>query len=52
MRGLIDDLVGAIYDWIKCLFRSFAYFMAGVLIVSAMFYLFVWLVKSCTSLFA
>lgn len=41
MRAFIDDLAGAIHD----ILGGFSYFLAGVLIVSAVMFLFVWVVR-------
>ncbi|MEK4761367.1 hypothetical protein MHH85_14030 [Viridibacillus sp. FSL E2-0187] len=39
MLRLIDDLVGAIYDFIKFIFTSISYLFAGMLIVGVPLYL-------------
>lgn len=44
MRAFIDDLAGAIHD----ILGGFSYFLAGVLIVSAVLYLFVFLIGLIT----
>lgn len=41
----VDDLAGAVYDILKFLLRSFAYLLAGMVIVAVPMYLITWLFR-------
>ena len=41
----VDDLAGAVYDIIKFILRSFAYLLAGMVIVAVPMYLISWLFR-------
>jgi hypothetical protein len=45
MRKFIDDLAGAIYDFLKLIFQGLCYFLAGGLIVGVPLYLFAFVFK-------
>ncbi|WP_176482014.1 hypothetical protein [Paucisalibacillus globulus] len=45
MRGFVDDLAGAIYDFIKFIIKGFSYLLTGMLIVGIPIFLFIWLIN-------
>lgn len=45
MLKFIDDLAGAISDFIKMIFSSIGYFLAGMIVVGALMYLITFIFK-------
>jgi hypothetical protein len=45
MRSFVDDLAGAIYDFIKFIIKSLCYLFAGMLIVGVPMYVVAWLIN-------
>jgi hypothetical protein len=45
MRGFVDDLAGAIYDFIKFIIKCFSYLLTGMLIVGIPMYLLIWIIN-------
>lgn len=45
MIRFIDDLAGAIYDFIKMILSSIGYFLSGMVIVGAVMYLIAFIFK-------